>query len=43
MNAWQYISYVRYGFAASLLVRLGHYSLWHIALGVYVQFIELAR
>lgn len=43
MNAWQYMSYVRYGFAASLLVRLGHYLLWHISLGVYVQFIELAH
>jgi len=42
MNAWQFTSYVKYGFIASLAVRLGHYLVWHILLGIYVQYIELA-
>lgn len=41
MNAWQFRSYVRYGFFASLYVRLGHYFIWHILLGIYVQYFEL--
>jgi hypothetical protein len=42
MNAWQFICYTRYGFVASLAVRLGHYFIWHILLGIYVQYIELS-
>jgi hypothetical protein len=42
MNAWQFYNYQRYGFLASLLVRLGHYAIWHILLGMYVQLVELA-
>lgn len=42
MNLWQFISYLRYGFLGSLWVRFGHYLVWHISLGLYVQFIELA-
>jgi hypothetical protein len=42
MNAWQFRSYLKYGFVASLMVRLGHYLIWHILLGVYVEFVELA-
>lgn len=42
MNAWQFRSYLKYGFVASLAVRLGHYLIWHILLGVYVEFVELA-
>jgi hypothetical protein len=42
MNAWQFKSYLKYGFVASLAVRLGHYLIWHILLGIYVEFIELA-
>jgi hypothetical protein len=42
MNAWQFRSYVKYGFIASLAVRLGHYFIWHILLGRYVQYVELA-
>jgi hypothetical protein len=42
MNAWQFYCYLKYGFAASLAVRLGHYLVWHILLGVYVQYVELA-
>ncbi|HQS23763.1 MAG: hypothetical protein Q7U77_07025 [Sediminibacterium sp.] len=41
MNAWQFKSYIQYGFIASLAVRLGHYLVWHILLGVFVEFVEL--
>jgi hypothetical protein len=41
MNAWQFRSYLQYGFLASLAVRLGHYFIWHILLGIYVQYVEL--
>lgn len=41
MNAWQFRSYLKYGFSASLAVRLGHYMIWHVLLGVYVEFVEL--
>jgi len=41
MNAWQFKSYLKYGFLASLAVRLGHYLVWHILLGLFVEFIEL--
>jgi hypothetical protein len=42
MNGWQFWSYVKYGFVGSLAVRLGHYLIWHILLGIYVEFFELA-
>lgn len=41
MNAWQFRRYLAYGFGGSLAVRLGHYLVWHILLGIYVQFVEL--
>lgn len=41
MNAWQFRSYLKYGFTASLAVRLGHYLIWHVLLGIYVEFAEL--
>lgn len=41
MNAWQFRSYLKYGFVASLAVRLGHYLIWHVLLGVYVEYFEL--
>lgn len=41
MNAWQFKSYMKYGFLASLAVRLGHYLVWHILLGLFVEFVEL--
>lgn len=41
MNVAQAIWYKKAGFLASLSVRLGHYLIWHIGLGVYVQLIEL--
>ncbi len=43
MNAWQFRSYLKYGFVASMAVRLGHYLMWHILLGVLVEFVELVR
>jgi hypothetical protein len=42
MNLLQAACYRKHGFMASLLLRLGHYLVWHILLGVYVQFVELA-
>lgn len=41
MNVWQFKSYMKYGFIASLAVRLGHYLVWHILLGLFVEFVEL--
>jgi hypothetical protein len=41
MNAWQFKSYLQNGFLGSLAVRLGHYLIWHILLGIYVQYVEL--
>ncbi len=41
MNAWQFRSYIQYGFLASLAVRLGHYLIWHVLLGIYVEYVEL--
>ncbi len=41
MNFLQAIYFRKAGFLASLTLRLGHYLIWHILLGVYVQFLEL--
>jgi hypothetical protein len=41
MNAWQFKSYLQNGFWGSIAVRLGHYFIWHILLGIYVQYVEL--
>ncbi len=41
MNFLQAQVFVRYGFIASLAIRLGHYMFWHILLGVYVEVVEL--
>jgi hypothetical protein len=41
MNFLQAIWYRKAGFLASLSLRLGHYLIWHILLGVYVELIEL--
>jgi hypothetical protein len=37
-NLLQAYFYRRAGWLASLLIRLGHYLLWHILLGIYIQF-----
>lgn len=42
MNYLQAIHLRKSGFLASLSVRLGHYLIWHILLGIYVQYIELS-
>ena len=42
MNLLQALFYRKAGFLSSLSIRLGHYLLWHILLGVYVQYLELA-
>jgi hypothetical protein len=41
MNLLQAVFFTRSGFLASLTLRLGHYLIWHILLGVYVQYFEL--
>jgi hypothetical protein len=41
MNLIQAFYFRKAGFLASLFVRLGHYLVWHILLGIYVQYIEL--
>lgn len=37
-NFLQAVYYKKAGFLSSLSVRLGHYFLWHILLGIYVQY-----
>lgn len=41
MNFLQAIWYRKAGFLASLFIRLGHYLIWHILLGIYIQFVQL--
>lgn len=41
MNFLQAWYYKKAGFLASLLLRLGHYLVWHIMLGIYVEQFEL--
>lgn len=41
MNFIQAIYFKKSGFISSLSIRLGHYLIWHIALGIYVEFLEL--
>lgn len=41
MNFLQAIWYRKAGFLASLSIRMGHYLIWHIFLGIYIQYIEL--
>jgi hypothetical protein len=43
MNYLQGIYYKNAGFIATLSLRLGHYLLWHILLGFYVQYFELLK
>jgi len=42
MNFLQATYFKKSGFLASLSVRLGHYLIWHILLGIYVEFFELS-
>lgn len=41
MNFLQASWYRKAGFLASLFIRLGHYLIWHILLGIYIQFVQL--
>ena len=41
MNLIQAWYFRKAGFLASLSVRLGHYLIWHILLGIYIQWIDL--
>jgi hypothetical protein len=43
MNFLQAVYFRKAGFLASLTIRLGHYFLWHILLGIYVEYVELAK
>jgi len=42
MNFLQAIYFKKSGFLASLSIRLGHYLIWHILLGIYVEWFELS-
>lgn len=37
MNLLQAVFFRHYGFLAALFVRLGHYALWHVAFGLWVE------
>ncbi len=41
MNLLQAIYYKRYGWSSSLFIRLGHYLIWHILNGIYIQYFVL--
>lgn len=41
MNLIQAIFFKRYGFSSSLMVRLGHYLIWHILNGMYIQYVVI--
>ena len=43
MNLFQAIWYKKAGFLASLSMRLGHYLIWHILLGIYVEYFEIIK
>ncbi len=42
MNLLQAVYFRRAGFLASLTLRLGHYLIWHILLGVYLEYYGLS-
>lgn len=39
MNLLQAVLFRRFGFGAGLAVRLGHYALWHVGFGLWVEWI----
>ena len=41
MNFLQAMWYRKAGFLASLSIRLGHYLIWHILLGIYIEYHDL--
>jgi hypothetical protein len=43
MNLFQAIWYRKAGFLASLSLRLGHYLIWHILLGIFIEYFEMIK
>lgn len=43
MNLLQAVFFRRSGFTSSLSLRLGHYLIWHILQGLFIQFVELPQ
>lgn len=41
MNFIQALYFKKTGFIGSLFLRLGHYMIWHIILGIYIQLFDL--
>jgi len=41
MNLWQAYQYRKAGFLGALMIRYGHYLIWHIAFGIYIEFFVL--
>jgi hypothetical protein len=41
MNLWQAYQYKKAGFLGALMISYGHYLIWHILLGVYIEFFVL--
>jgi hypothetical protein len=41
MNLWQAYQYRKAGFLSALMIRYGHYLIWHILLGIYIEFFVL--
>ncbi|MBL0883231.1 MAG: hypothetical protein IBJ16_07810 [Chitinophagaceae bacterium] len=41
MNLWQAYQYRKAGFIGAMMIRYGHYLIWHILLGVYIEFFVL--
>lgn len=41
MNLSQAVYFRKAGFLSSLTLRLGHYMVWHILLGIYVEYYEI--
>lgn len=41
MNFLQAVYYKRNGWASSVYMRLGHYLIWHILNGIYIQYVVL--
>lgn len=41
MNLWQAYQYRKAGFLGALMIRYGHYLIWHILFGIYIEFFVL--
>lgn len=40
MNLLQAVFFRRYGFLSGLMIRIGHYLLWHVGFGIWVEFVH---